>query len=196
MRHRKSVRRGNLSRTFWIRNTGLLQNQVAAQPAQMVLFDPLQMNPSATDQRADIARSITVMAIKFNFSAIFDVAVSTGTSESVVGYFGIAKTDRDIAPAVSPSFSAARDARQDWMAAWVDTYFLGNVGAPKRVVGQMTLGQANHTMGCQINIRTKRRMESQDVITLHDVYFGQLGTLTGTYNLTVQWQASILCKEG
>lgn len=184
-----------LSRTFWIRNTGVFSLATAALPQNAFLFDPLQMNPSAPDLRADIDRSFTVLAQKFNFSAIMDTSISTGTSESIVAYFGIFQAGRTIAN-VSPSYSTAQDARTDWMANWMDTYFQANAGAPKRTVGQMTLGQANFRDAAQISIKSKRRLSGNDAIFLGGVFFGQLGTLTGTYNLTMQWSYSALLREG
>lgn len=191
--HRRSGGGRTKVRTFWIRNTGVLQFGTAGLRSGIVLFDPLQMNPSAADQRADINRNLVVLAQKMNFTTSFTTTVSTGTSLNINAYFGIVRTHRTVGVA-SPAFSTADDARSDWLDVWMD-YFANANTAPATYQSVQTINMTDNGDAMR-TIKSKRVLEAEDVLVLCGVFFGQGGTLTGTYQLTCQWQYSALCRIG
>jgi len=179
-------------RMFWVRNTGLINTAAAGTAASVVLFNPLNYLPDPTIQRADIGRNILVVTQHLNYSLTNFATLIGGTSIDFDMYMGVALQDRNLG-AFSPAFSTAPDARCDWMDCWMDFFPDANSVAGTRIVSQGTLGIANKP-GMQRQIKSKRRLRSEDEIRLHMVFFPHTGTATGTYSQVAQWQYSALVK--
>lgn len=191
--HRKhhGVRRA--SRLFWYRQTGGLTNTGGAMgaPNSVVLFDSLQFLPDPINQRADVNDDVTVMHQRFNYCLEYDVTVGGGTSVEFVAYCGIYVADRNAAPQ-SAAYSTATNARTDWLDSWIDV-MQEPAAVPGTVLSQAT-GQAS--LITQRVLRTKRKVQSEELVWFSVAVFPVLGTAPTTWSTTVQFQHSVLLKKG
>jgi len=191
-RHHNSGKQ-NRRKVWWTRNTGVLQLDMSGvNVAQTVLFDPLVFQPDPVAFRAE-ATDITIHTMRFNYNSTFQVVVGTGTSVTFDIYMGISKDDRN-APAPSPAFSAADDARRDWMDCWEDIVELPAV-IPGHTQSSYTLNPCPG--GNQRHVKTKRIMDAQEVVNVSGVAFPHTGggTFPTIASLICQWQLSVLMSR-
>lgn len=190
-RNRRFGRRSGARKTrvFWIRNTGVTTMTNRANTSS-TLFDPLQFIPDPVQQRSDINADMTVMAVRFNYTATF-FPTTLGTMGFLDLYMGIRHGDRNASPR-SPAFSAASDARADYMDCWMDC--AGPLTAGTTIFTQKTLGIAN-APGMERFVKSKRKLESEENIFFDVVGFPHAGA-GGNDSTVIQWQVSLLLRVG
>lgn len=184
-------RRGRRSRTnqriFWIRNSGSLTIDEVDTIRQSPLFSPNNMNPDVVTQRADINRVVTVMAIRFNYAAEINVT-GVVSAQNADLYMGVYMQDRQLLPA-SAAFSGIADASSDWMDAWLDPVFIPSENKNTSFCTQ-------HCSQTHRIIKTRRVLSSREDVNFSCVIFPHTALLPSSFQVVVNWQASILCRYG
>lgn len=187
---RKSASRRD-SRLLWVRNNGLIPVIAGSGIAsESVLFDPQEFSPAVITGRADIGRTLTVMHMRLQVLATLGVTAA-GTTSQVDLFFGVNKKDRG-ALVQGPNFTALDSAQTDWMDSWFD--IVQAAPAAATYMSQGTLGCANER--AQRVIKTRRVLESRDLVNVACIAFPHAGTYPGISTLTVTWLASILIRVG
>lgn len=156
-----------------------------AVPNGVPLFDTLQLLPDQANQRADI-RDITVHRQKLTIKTTFDSQGFTGSALFVDMYWGI-YLDARSEPFRGPAFSAASDARADWLDCWMDNSPIsGATDAGFLMLNDGTVSQRD--------IKTKRKLQSNQLLFISTQIFPHAGTLTGSGAMIyiAQWQYSAL----
>lgn len=155
-------------------------------PKGIALFDTLQLLPDQANQRADI-RDITVHRQKLTIKTTFDSTGFTGTAVAADAYWGI-YLDARSEPFRGPAFSAASDARADWMDCWMDNWTMQQAGfeVPFLFLNDGTVSQRD--------IKTKRKLQSNQLLFISTQIFPHSGTFTGSGAMLyiAQWQYSAL----
>lgn len=190
---RPSAKRARISRLFWYRQTGSLfvAGGAMGTAGATTLFDALQFMPDPLNQRADTQDVITVMHQRLDVALEFFVTLGGGTAVNFVAYLGVYVGDRNNL-AKSAAYSTPDAARTDWLDAWVDPMQLPGA-IPGLVLSQNT-GQGS--VRCSRIIRTKRKVQADELVWLSAVVFPHSGTAPTTWSLNIQWQHSILLRKG
>lgn len=177
-------------RTFWVRNTGAFTvTSSAGVSVGSTVFDPLLFLPDPTATRVDINRDVTIKAVHMNWRAQAFLIVGGGTEVEEALYFGVSKIDRNVASR-SAAFSAADDARTDWMDCWMDT-----VPVPTAANLMSRASVSPDRALVERFIKTKRKLQSEDLLVISMAKFPFAGTAS-TVSVVVQWQASVLLTLG